>query len=256
MTSSDLPVALLVEDDIDVRNLMARMLTFQGFSVLEAGNGAEGLSALHAHPEVAVLVTDLVMPGVDGYELLEKVRDSNFDVPAVAMTATLSLSEEQEKRLGAAPLLYKPFTLESLIAAIRAARFGQPDFSYEVEPDRGIVSMRTAAMPSVEEKIATIHRVWADPIYRRGFSIIVDRRGYDEVPSVDDMRAFMAYLGAHDLRVDHASSWAFVADRPSVWRFYRSVEPAAAQKGVVMRAFQDYDDAVQWAAEEQQRRTG
>jgi CheY-like chemotaxis protein len=249
MPAREVPLALVVEDDEPVRLLVARMLRDSSFDVIEAGNGLQALEKLERHPEIEVMIVDLVMPGMDGYELLARTRATRA-VPAVAMTANLALSEDQEKRLGGAPLLYKPFTLGSFVSAIRASRFNQPAFSYEIEPQSGVVYMRTAAVPSVEEKIAIVNRIWADPRYRRGFSIVVDRRGYDETPEPADAHAFVHYISAHDVRVEHPSSWAIVADRPSVWRFYRSVEAVAAVYGVTLRAFRDYEEATEWAVAE------
>jgi CheY-like chemotaxis protein len=247
MKSSEPDVALLVEDDEPVRGLTARMLTLHGFSVVQAANGEEGLARLEHGSAPALLVTDLMMPVMDGFQLLENMRRRRR-VPAIAITATLALSEEQEKRLGGAPLLYKPFTLESLLEAIRAARFERPNYSYQIDGNHEVVYLRTAAMPAVAEKIAIVSRLWADAQYRRGFAVILDRRGYDEVPPIANERAFLRYLGEHESRLPTRSRWAIVADRPSAWRFYTSLEPDAARFGITMRAFQDYDLARQWAA--------
>lgn len=246
MTSSEPDIALLAEDDAPVRNLTARMLSLHGFNVIEAENGQEALIHLSDGIPIALVVTDLMMPVMDGYQLLETIRRDR-PLPAVAITATLALSEAQEKRLGGAPLLYKPFTLESFLEAIRAARFERPDFSYQIDGDTGIVSMRTAAAPTVEEKIAIVHRIWADPQYRRGFAIIIDRRGFDDVPTIDNLRMFIRYIREHESRLATPSRWAIVADRPSAWRFYKTIEPHAARAGIQLRAFQDYDIARQWA---------
>jgi CheY-like chemotaxis protein len=246
MTSSEPDVALLAEDDEPVRSLTARMLALHGFNVLQAENGQEALTHLSDGIPIALVVTDLMMPVMDGYQLLETMRRDR-PLPAVAITATLALSEVQEKRLGGAPLLYKPFTLESFLEAIRAARFERPDFSYQIDGDNGIVSMRTAEAPTVEEKIAIVHRIWADPQYRRGFAIIIDRRGFDDVPTMENARMFIRFVRERESRVTKPSRWAIVADRPSAWHFYQSLEPHAAQGGIQLRAFQDYDIARQWA---------
>jgi len=239
--------AVLVEDDRPLRELMARMLAFQNYTVLQAGNGQEALRCLDG-VEAVLVVSDLVMPVMDGYQLLETLRQRR-PLPVVAMTATLSLSDEQEKRLGGAPLLYKPFTLESFVAAIKAARFARPDFTYHIDHDKQIVVMRSTARPSAEERIAMVNRIWADPAYRRGYAIVIDRRGYEHIPSERDLDVFMRYIAALEARAMHHPRWAVVADRPSAWRFYQGIEEDASRKGVHLRAFQDYDLAEQWAAD-------
>jgi len=238
-------VALLVEDDVPVRELTARMLALEGYEVMEAANGLQALNAIERGAPISILVTDLIMPVMDGFHLLETLR-STRPLPSVAMTATLSLSEGQEKRLGGAPLLYKPFTIESFSAAIRAAQVERQDFTYEIDAAIGVVSIRPAAVAKLEEKIAIVNRIWAEPEYRRGFSMLVDRRGYNEIPSGKDVRAFIRYVGEHEARIDLPSRWAVVADRPSACRFYQSIEGLAAASGVNLRAFQDYELAIQW----------
>jgi hypothetical protein len=76
--------------------------------------------------------------------------------------------------------------------------------------------------------------------------MLVDRRGYNEIPAAKDVRAFIRYVGEHEARIDLPSRWAVVADRPSVCRFYQSIEGLAAASGVNLRAFQDYELAIQW----------
>jgi CheY-like chemotaxis protein len=247
-----MPVALLVEDDDPVRDLTGRMLALEGYDVIEAANGRKALDCLEQGVEIAVVVTDLVMPVLDGYELLATMR-ARRPLPSVAMTAVLSLTEEQEKRLGGAPLLYKPFTHESFVEAIRAARFEAPESSYWVDPLRRIVHLRSNARPSIAEKIATVNRMWADRDFHRGFSVIIDRRGHSEAPTTRDTRAFWRYLGSHEARVDPPSAWAIVADRPSLWHFYQEMETSAADEGIALKVFLDYDSALHWA-EGQSRR--
>jgi PAS domain S-box-containing protein len=92
-------VSLLVEDDLPTRELMARILEQQGWRVLEASNGREGLDIVEqTTPDVVFL--DLMMPEVDGFEFLSRFRqDSRFvDVPVVVVTAK-ELTKQEEAEL-------------------------------------------------------------------------------------------------------------------------------------------------------------
>jgi len=116
------PQVLLVEDDDDLRSLLRRTLSKQGWSVVEAEHGGHALEALeHAIPRVVLL--DLMMPVVDGFEFLSKVRaDERYrDLPVIVVTAK-ELDEHDRERLDGrvAKILEKgEYTREELLGVIR-----------------------------------------------------------------------------------------------------------------------------------------
>lgn len=77
---------LLVEDDAQVRATLAEQLQEQGFRVLAAPDGAAGLAALSGEAEVALLVADLTMPGMDGVALIEAAQQARPGLPAILIT--------------------------------------------------------------------------------------------------------------------------------------------------------------------------
>ena len=108
---------LLVEDSADLRHLFARVLKGSGFEVCEAANGREALDCLPGF-EPDVVLTDLMMPEVDGFELIRRLRamPSMAEVPIVAMSAAATNEAEREaRRAGAADLLAKPFDSRALL---------------------------------------------------------------------------------------------------------------------------------------------
>jgi PAS domain S-box-containing protein len=115
---------MLVEDDEDTREVVSATLASYGASVIEAASAAEALRLLVTeNPDV--LVTDIGMPGMDGYELLEKVRSESrqANIPAVALTAFASPEDRQKSlRAGFRAHISKPIEVEELIAAIGATR--------------------------------------------------------------------------------------------------------------------------------------
>ena len=76
---------LIVDDNEDVRRILARRLTLAGFDVAAASNGREGLAVLHTGRWVLVLL-DLMMPELDGFEFLARVRAERAAPPVVVMT--------------------------------------------------------------------------------------------------------------------------------------------------------------------------
>jgi CheY-like chemotaxis protein len=115
---------LLIEDDAPIRGLLVRMLTAAGHEVAASTNGAEGLAAWRERGADLVL-TDMQMPEMNGIEVILQLRALAPTVPVIAMSGgdrsrDLDLLGDAQL-LGAVGLLQKPFTGESLMAAIAAA---------------------------------------------------------------------------------------------------------------------------------------
>ena len=87
---------LLVDDSQMARKLQRKTFEDNGFSVIEAGNGYEGLSLLKSHKEVGLVLTDIIMPEMDGIEMTRKIK-ANTHLKSIPVIA-LSVIEEEEKR--------------------------------------------------------------------------------------------------------------------------------------------------------------
>ncbi len=113
---------LLVDDD--ARNIFAlsSMLERRGMKVLTATTGSEAISVLHSRTDVAIVLMDIMMPGMDGYETMQVIRaDPAFRrLPMVALTAK-AMKGDREKCLeaGASDYLAKPVNTEQLLSALR-----------------------------------------------------------------------------------------------------------------------------------------
>ena len=111
---------LVVEDDSGLRTVLERALRFDGYDVTEAHDGAEGLDAL-ATSSFDAVVLDVAMPNIDGLTLCRMLRDQGRSEPVIMLTAR----DEVPDRIagldaGADDYLAKPFSVEELLARIRA----------------------------------------------------------------------------------------------------------------------------------------
>ena len=111
---------LVVEDEPNIRELLATSLRFAGFEVHVAADGATALKQAAAHdPDLVVL--DVMLPDMDGFTVTRKLRDSGRILPIVFVTARDSLEDKiQGLTVGGDDYVTKPFSLEEVIARIRA----------------------------------------------------------------------------------------------------------------------------------------
>ena len=113
---------LVVDDDENICRVVRRMLTAAGYEVEVAGNGQEALTKLS--PEVAVVISDVLMPEMDGIEMLRRLRKEAPDAKIISMSGGGIQDKEHvleiAERLGAARTLSKPFTREELLNVVAA----------------------------------------------------------------------------------------------------------------------------------------
>jgi DNA-binding response OmpR family regulator len=113
------PPILIADDDADVRRLIAVLLERAGYRALEAADGREALRLLYAQRPAAV-VLDVTMPGLDGWQVLERIREVS-DVPVLMLTAQgEELHRVRGLRAGADDYVPKPFGRQELLARIEA----------------------------------------------------------------------------------------------------------------------------------------
>ncbi len=112
---------LVVDDEPNIRKMLMRVLSSEGFTVKEAVNGLEALKKIEEENNSLVLL-DLKMPGLNGIETLEKIREYDKDLPVIMMSAYGSIPEAVEAmKKGAIDYLIKPFDIEELKIIVERA---------------------------------------------------------------------------------------------------------------------------------------
>jgi two-component system, OmpR family, response regulator len=142
---------LVVDDEPFITDLLSAALRFEGFSVEVAASGREAL-ALATPGRYDLVMLDVMMPDLDGTEVCRRLRETGVDVPVVFLTARDS-TEDKVAGLGMADdYVTKPFSLEELVARVRAVlrRAGHEP------PDSGELRFADLVM-----NVAT-HEVWRD----------------------------------------------------------------------------------------------
>jgi CheY-like chemotaxis protein len=111
---------LVVDDDRDIRDTVSDVLSMAGFEVVGAANGKGALEQLERGGRIELILLDLMMPEMNGFELLRELRgreEWRF-IPVMMMSANRGFSADD---VGVAAVLRKPFTVEELISAVGRA---------------------------------------------------------------------------------------------------------------------------------------
>ncbi|MDA8369303.1 MAG: response regulator transcription factor [Nocardiopsaceae bacterium] len=114
------PHVLVIDDEPNIRDLVQAALRFHGFGVSTAETGGQGLALARDHRPDLILL-DVLLPDVSGFDVCRHLRDSGNDVPVIYLTARDTPSDTVTGlSLGGDDYVTKPFSVEALIARIRA----------------------------------------------------------------------------------------------------------------------------------------
>ena len=144
---------LVVDDESRMRKLVKDFLTKKNFQVLEAGNGEEAMDIFYAEKDIALIILDVMMPKMDGWEVCREIR-KNSKVPIIMLTAR---SDERDELLGfdlgVDEYISKPFSPKILVARVEAIlrRTGQNN-PEEIVSAGGIVIDKAAHLATVDGK--------------------------------------------------------------------------------------------------------
>jgi signal transduction histidine kinase/CheY-like chemotaxis protein len=112
---------LLVDDELEIRNMVSDFLQMQGHTVLAAGDAEQAMMAASGHEgTIDLLITDVVMPHTDGFELAVKLRKQRPEMPVLVISGfTGGALAKRGRDLGEVPFLSKPFSLRQLEASLK-----------------------------------------------------------------------------------------------------------------------------------------
>ena len=111
---------LIVEDDKSLRRLMEAVLTQNGYHVVPASDGQEALDLLES-VYVDLIISDIMMPNMDGYTLTRELRDANYDIPVLLITAKETFEDKRKGFLsGADDYMVKPINIDEMVLRVGA----------------------------------------------------------------------------------------------------------------------------------------
>ncbi len=117
---------LIVDDEVDLREILSYQFKKKGYNVLEAANGVDAFELVNTN-RVDLIISDIQMPGGNGADLLMKVREKSKLLPVVLfITGFSDFSVEEAYKRGAAAVFAKPFNQNELFEAVNRALSGTP----------------------------------------------------------------------------------------------------------------------------------
>jgi DNA-binding response OmpR family regulator len=228
-TTPSRPRLLLVEDDPGIRESLELGLGFEGFEVFAAASASEGLRLL-AQEAIDVVILDILLPGSDGYRVLEEIRAPHNPKREVAVLFLTALDTVEDRvrglRLGADDYLVKPFSLAELVARIEALwrRLQRPlselcaadirlypdrrevwrgDAPLELSPKEFVLlQMLLEHRARVVSREALMQRLWGERVDPNTLEVHVSslRRALGDPPLIRTVRGYGYLLDDPDLR--------------------------------------------------------
>ncbi|MBQ1801911.1 response regulator transcription factor [Lachnobacterium bovis] len=148
---------LVVDDEARMRKLVKDFLVRQDYEVLEAGDGEEALKVFYENKDIAVIILDIMMPKMNGWEVCKEIRDSS-KVPIIMLTAKGDESDElMGFNLGVDEYVTKPFSPKILVARVGAIirRTSQNDTDEVYEMD-GIKLDKSAHLLEIDGEVINL----------------------------------------------------------------------------------------------------
>jgi two-component system OmpR family response regulator len=159
MTEGDpIPKVLVVDDEPNIRELVQVALKFHGCAVTTSATGTDALAlAETTHPDLIVL--DVVLPDIDGFEVCRRLRASDNDVPVIFLTARDTTSDTVTGlTLGGDDYITKPFSVEALVARVRAVLRRTTGRASDADGDADGGSTLRVADLELDEEYWTVRR--------------------------------------------------------------------------------------------------
>ena len=214
---------LIVEDEANIRELLRLYLEREGYTVLEAENGVEGIKKWKSD-KPDMLLLDVMMPVMDGWAVCREIR-AESDVPIIMLTAkNVEYDMIHGLDLGADDYITKPFSLKNLSARVQAVlrrstedlvplarQFSWNQGDLVIDYDRKEVRKKgePVALTAIEWKLLAAFTKYPQKIFTRENLIELvfglDFSGYDRVIDTRDDAGADGNVGCRDMRGDHGN---------------------------------------------------
>ncbi len=191
----DSPTILVVEDDLHLMEGIRDILEINGYRVLTATNGVAGLAVLHSQPMPPdLIVSDIMMPRMDGYDFFNAVRavEGWVAIPFIFLTAKGERDDiRRGKSMGAEDYVVKPFDADDLLVAVSA----------KLDRKKQLDRVWQGEVSEIKRNILTIlnHELRTPLTYVIAYADMLHRDADDL--SVDDMRAFLRGINTGAIRL-------------------------------------------------------
>ena len=193
---------LVVDDDPDVRDSLERALRHAGYAVTTAVHGADALDSVARSP-VDLIVLDVLMPMVDGFDACRRLRARGDATPVLVLTARDAIDDRVTGlEVGADDYLVKPFALRELMARVRAllrrsqARhdvLGYADLTLDVTTRTVTRDGRVIPLTRIEFGLLELLLFNAEQVL--SYDVILERVwGYGEAPASNALQVFVGFL--------------------------------------------------------------
>jgi DNA-binding response OmpR family regulator len=192
---------LVVEDEEGIADFLERGLRGEGYEVALAGDGEAGVR-LASDPEVDLLVLDRMLPGIDGIEVLARVRRARPGLPVIMLTARAEIADRVEGLdSGAIDYVTKPFAFDELLARIRAhLRAAESETTLEAAGIRLDLVARTARRDGATTELPKREADLLAHLMRNEGRVCTREElqsavwGYDHDPGTNIVQVYVGYL--------------------------------------------------------------
>lgn len=117
----DMDKILVVEDELSIRGFIVLNLKHSGFDVLTTSRGEQALQLLREHPDIRIVLLDVMLPGMDGFEICRKIREDGLQNGIIMLTARIQENDKVHGLSnGADDYITKPFSPSEMIARVRS----------------------------------------------------------------------------------------------------------------------------------------